>query len=596
WAFSSIDRFFIQFINLPDPERTNIILSSIPYPFNPSYLILNFFVSDRTPLNLWISSIIGLVILVLITLWLYTRALKQLEKLTFSKFHDVKDKRVSNRTKKELEIKIKSISPVKAYLRKDVILISHDLKTFLTIITSVILSFIFLFYYNTGIIGQDVHIINVVYTNWIGLLIFHPIISVMLIHSILSLEDSGQSVLTSLPIIPREQAKTKLYIIFTIQTIAAFLPNLMFLNDSNLNSLLLATFAGLPFIWLFLMIVFELKISYFGKIGKRYVIKEVNPDNKLFKWVLIISVQYILSFWMISFVLMAFLYNNLTAIAWFTILTGTIGLVIVRIIYTAMFPSRSKLRRMAYIKEKKVSKEVEFKPTVIQHPTILKWHPWVSIFLLLFLDFCFLQLDMSIIREESPYFDPSIILYLMDILHVIIYNLAFASFLFILVPFALGLPYGRQSIRDYSNSIGLDWIKFALKGLPIISIIVPFILILHVLLPSTVSILNFNTDIIYYSNLTIISFFSYIFWQEILFRGVILRILLNKYSKQTAIFLNSIIFWLWFSFLHNQSIMISVLFLFLGFFLSFLSVKTNSLLPAIIISTLISSMYFPFLL
>ncbi|MFX0030789.1 MAG: hypothetical protein ACFE8B_16370, partial [Candidatus Hermodarchaeota archaeon] len=313
WAFSSIDRFFIQFMNLPDPERTNIILSCIPYPFNPSYLILNFIISDRTPITLWISSIIGLVFLVSITLWLYTRALKQLEKLTFSRFHDGKDKGVSNRTKKKIEIKIKSISPVKAYLRKDVILISHDLKTFLTIITSVILSFIFLFYYNTGIIGQHVHIVNVVYTNWIGLLIFHPIISVMLIHSILSLEDSGQSVLTSLPIIPREQAKTKLYLIFTIQTIAAFLPNLMFLNDSNLNGLLLATFAGLPFIWLFLMILFELKISYFGKIGKRYVIKEVNPNNKLFKWVLIISMQYIISFWMISFVLMAFLYNNLIA-------------------------------------------------------------------------------------------------------------------------------------------------------------------------------------------------------------------------------------------------------------------------------------------
>ena len=597
WAFSSIDVFFRLFLNIQNPEMTNIFLSSIPYPFNQSYLILNLIVSDRTPLELWFSSIIGLIIFFFLTWGLFTKTLQQLEKLTFSKFRSSKEKKTSKKSEKEVEVKIKSLSPVKAYLRKDLVLISHDLKTFLAIVTSVILSFIYIFYFNLGSIGQEIHIVSVVYTNLIGMLIFHPILSAMLIYSILSLEDSGQSVLTALPVIPREQAKTKLLLIFTIQTIAAFLPNLMFLNDPNSSGLILATFAALPFIWLFLMIIFELKISLFGKMSNRYVLKEVKPENKLFKWTLLICIQYILSFWIISFLFIFFLYRNFTGMVVFMVLVGFIGFIIVKVIYNRMFSSVSKSFKVAFDKEKMIYKEQKIKPLVIHTPTILTSQTWGSIFLLLLLYFCFFQINTNIMMTSSTFYlgdVPFFYGYLQNSLQLVYSNLVFASLLLVIVPIILGVPYGRQSIRDYLINIGLGWLPSLIKGIIwsvaiCLSILfIDFILSYSKVIPIHIIKLYFDFNYVLMF-LTVLTFF---FWLEVLFRGIILRLLLNRYSRSAAIFLNTIIYWLWISFIMRSPILSVVMFILIGFVNAYVTTKTNSLLSSFVFSIIISLSFF----
>ena len=598
WAFSSIDVFFRLFLNIQNPEMTNIFLSSIPYPFNQSYLILNLIVSDRTPLELWFSSIIGLIIFFVLTWGLFTKALQQLEKLTFSKFRSPKEKKPSKKSEKEVEVKIKSRSPVRAYLRKDLVLITHDLKTFLAIVTSVILSFIYIFYFNLGSIGQEIHIISVVYTNLIGMLIFHPILSAMLIYSILSLEDSGQSVLTALPVIPREQAKTKLFLIFTIQTIAIFLPNLMFVNDPNSSGLILATFAALPFMWIFLMIVFELKISFFGKIGERYVLKEVKPENKLFKWVLLLCIQYTLSFWIVSFVILFFLYRNFAGMVGFMILVGSIGLVTVIIIYSWMFPSDSKSDKLVFSKEKMIYKEKEIKPIVIHTPTMLTSQTWGSIFLLLLLYFLFYQINTNFMMSYSAFYLGDVAFfygYLQNSLHLVYSNLVFASLLLIIVPIILGVPYGRQSIREYLINIGLGWLHSLIKGIIWGVVIGLTIIILDMLLSTLVSLHLYDIYFdfsIFQAFTTILTFF---FWLEVLFRGIILRLLLNRYSRSAAIFLNTIMYWLWISFITSSSIISTIMFILIGFVNAYVTTKTNSLLSSFVFSIIISiSFFIPF--
>jgi hypothetical protein len=573
WAFSSIDIFFRLFLNIQNPEMTNIFLSSIPYPFNQSYFILNLIVSDRTPLELWFSSIIGLIIFFAITWGLYAKALQQLEKLTFSKFRSTEKKKTSKKREKEIEVKIKSLSPVKAYLRKDLVLISHDLKTFLSIVTSIILSFIYIFYFNLGSIGEITHIVSVIYTNLIGMLIFHPILSAMLVYSILSLEDSGQSLLTSLPIIPRQQAKTKLLLLFIIQTLAAFLPNLMFINDPNSSGLIIATFASLPFIWLFLMIIFLLKISFFGKISKHYVLKEVKPENKLFKWVLLLCIH--------------FIYRNFVAMVAFMVSIGIIGLVTVIIFYSRMFPSHAKSKNLVFVRKEMIYKEKEVKPVIIHSPTILTSQTWGSIFLLLLLFFCFYQLNTYVFMS-SPTFLTLPYDYFQNGLQLVYSNLVYASLLVIIVPIILGLPYGRQPIKDYLVSIGLGWIYSLVKGIMWGIFISIFIIILSMTIP--IYMLNFYYDIYFF--LIVLTTLTFFFWQEVLFRGIILRILLNRYSKETAIFLNTILYWFWISFLIRTSIICSIVFLFIGFINAFLTTKTNSLLTSFILSIFISIFFF----
>ncbi|MHA2218268.1 MAG: hypothetical protein ACXACY_20230, partial [Candidatus Hodarchaeales archaeon] len=314
WASSSIDTFFRMFLSIRNPGATNMVLSAIPYPFNPSYLIVNLIVFDRVPSELWVSSLIGLFILALMTWWVYKRALNQIEKLTFSKFRSPKESHASKHEKKEFKVKIRSVSTIRAFLRKDLVIFSHDLKTFMTIITSVILSFIYSFYFNFGIIGGNVPSENLIYMNLIGMLLFHPILSGMLVYSILSIEDSGQSVITSLPIIPRDLAKAKLVLIFTIQTIALFLPILMYIPDQKFMSMLVATLIALPFVWMLLMLIFELRVNFFGKKRNYYTMEIVKPENVLTKWILIISIEYIISFWIISFTITFYTFNNSIAL------------------------------------------------------------------------------------------------------------------------------------------------------------------------------------------------------------------------------------------------------------------------------------------
>ncbi|MFX1454994.1 MAG: hypothetical protein ACFFDB_06425 [Promethearchaeota archaeon] len=341
WAFSSIDAFFIMFMNLESPAQTNLILSSIPYPFNPCYLILDVIVANRTPEHLWWTSIIGFVILVLITFGIFKIASHQVKKLAFSEFSN-------SSSKKEIQVDIKTTSPFRAHLRKDMAHMMHDFKSFITIITIFLLSFLFAYYFNLDNIGRFVPTENLIYTTWVGLLLIGPIISALLIFNFLSFEETGQSILTSLPIIPRDQAKAKLFLILIFQTSAILFPTIMYIADLKFITLFLATLGAIPLIWTFTLVLFEMKINYFGKKRDYYVIEEVNPTNRMFKWTIILCLQYILSFWIISFTFNLYMFFNFIIMISFWVFISVIGLIISTLIFLHMFPRISivlKIRR-----------------------------------------------------------------------------------------------------------------------------------------------------------------------------------------------------------------------------------------------------------
>ncbi|MHA2326585.1 MAG: hypothetical protein ACXACB_14350, partial [Promethearchaeota archaeon] len=333
-AFSSIDDFFIMFLNLNSPALTNVVLSSIPYPFNPSYLVLVSIVSNRVPSQLWVSCICGLIIFTLITWWIFRKALKQVGKLTFSSHQNSS----SSIDRKKVQVDIKSTSPLKAHLRKDLVQISHDFKSFIAVITTFLLSFLFSYYFNLGNIGRSVPTEILTYTNWVGLLLINPIISGMLIFNFLSFEETGQSILISLPIIPHDQAKAKLYLILLFQTFAVILPTVMYIQDPKFGTFIMATLGALPLIWTFTLALFEMKVNFFGKKRHHYVIEEFNSNNKMFKWTIIICIQYFLAFWVISSTFNIYVFAGYDAMATFWAFISFLGLIISFMIFRGMFP------------------------------------------------------------------------------------------------------------------------------------------------------------------------------------------------------------------------------------------------------------------
>ncbi|MFX1324612.1 MAG: hypothetical protein ACFE8N_06635 [Promethearchaeota archaeon] len=627
YAITSIDLFFRLFLNIRSPSLTNTILSIIPYPFNPSYFVLAFMIPSRVPLNLWLSTILGLVIFAGITWWIYSKALNQLEKLTFSKFRSTKEGFALKKPKKEVKVKIKRTSPFTAHLKKDLVLITHDLKTFMTVITSIILSFLFTYYYITGTMASTIYVENLIYINWVGLLLISPVISGMLIFSFLSLEDSGQSILISLPIVPRDQAKAKFFLIFIIQTIATILPNLMYIESEYFRDLFLSTLGALPLVWTLLLLLFEMKISYFGKKKYQYVIEEVKPNNRMFKWVMIMSLQYILSFWLISFTFIILAYIDFTMMTTFWTLASIIGLNVAIIIFYRMFPKYRRYRELQFIQEQPIVDKIVSKPEIellyypynrgrehlrfrsIKKQNFLPNHPWIAIILVLCLYFCFIEIDSFSLITFYPSFWYSFTF--TSVIGLIKSNLILGSLCIILIPYVLGLPNGKQSMRGYLDAIGLGWIIKFSKVLIWCLVSVLFLVIFDLVISTITSLPSITYFVAFSEIMQFLTFVSYYFWQSILFRGIILNILINKYLNTTfdraanlkAVFVNNIIYLLWFIFIiipysfywHPSTsqfapggfILISAFIFFFGLIFAYIFIRTRNLLPEIVLNMLL---------
>ncbi|MHA1376013.1 MAG: lysostaphin resistance A-like protein [Promethearchaeota archaeon] len=185
-------------------------------------------------------------------------------------------------------------------------------------------------------------------------------------------------------------------------------------------------------------------------------------------------------------------------------------------------------------------------------------------------------------------------LFLSFIILMVIY--AFYSFYF--VPFVLYLPDGKQNISSFLKSLKLTKSSFSLKiiflGLVTgILVLVGFFctdIILGELFTFT---LDFN-QIIEFPNLINLGYFNFInhiapaLWEEIIFRGIMITILLKIYPVRTAIIIDG----LFFGIFHIANLGPEAnLFIILGqviytscfgITLAYLYVKTSNLIPCII--------------
>lgn len=222
WILISLDEVIQLIIKIKDLSIINTVLSILPYPFNPSYLISFVITNKQIPILLWINIFIGLGLFITLTWWIHSKASKSLERITYSKFKEIKREKRSTLFKDEIQVDIKTRSPIMAYLRKDLSIASRDLKTFLTMIMPIIFSCIFTFSFSFISIGETVIIERDLFLNLISILMFNPVISSMLVFGILSIQISGESVLASLPINHRDQAKAKLILLICFKLLLFF--------------------------------------------------------------------------------------------------------------------------------------------------------------------------------------------------------------------------------------------------------------------------------------------------------------------------------------------------------------------------------------
>jgi len=551
WFFSSIGTMYDLFEASDYQFLINLILSFIPYPFSSSFLISLFIAPNQASLHLWISTLIGFALLSIITYWISVKAFKAIERISISKLKAINVMGNFKAINKDNRVEIKSTTPFIAYLRKDLLTISRDIKGFMSIIMPITLSFIYI-----AILGvKNIEIVSFTdsgfFLNWISILIFSPILSGLLVYGIMGLDGSGESIIDALPIVPREQAKSKLFLISIFQTCATILPSLMYLTKPNFNSIFINFIFTLPFNWLILLIIFLLRIKFFGKKKKKhYVLEDHNPQNLTFKWTIIISAPYGLLYWVFSIFLNFYYSQDSSSMMTSFGLVLIVGFLILFIFYEILLPSYQKERKDKEGKSKAFKfnvKKVEQKSTIFSRNTKL------SIITLVIIDYVSLFilglissfLWIYIIDPHYYYLLQQDFSYLFRI--IVFFGIPSIFLLFIwfyFVPKCLGVLNGRQSLNQYLDCSGLSWFKLILnkENLKTIIFVILSISVFYIVISITKSQDSSN---LFYINIYIMLWLNsciYVFFQELLYRGIILTILMKKSSPKKAIIQQAVIF------------------------------------------------------
>ncbi|MFW9827110.1 MAG: type II CAAX prenyl endopeptidase Rce1 family protein [Candidatus Thorarchaeota archaeon] len=565
WAISSIDIFFTFPMVQEHPAILNVILCTIPYPFSSSYLISFVATTNQIQFYYWIGLISGLGLFAIFDWWISKRALIIMDKSISSNIEKVK--KIQEKKSSKIYIRIKK--PISAYFIKDFKIITRNLKAFLSVITPLIISFVFYYTFNFTVLGAQTPFTTDMFYNWSVILAFQPVICGMLIYNLINIEGSGESILNSLPIIPKDQAKSKLLYFLIIQTISIISPYLIYIFEPNFIELFISILISLPFSWIILISMLELYIYSFGRKKYKYVLEPVKPKNKFSKWAFIYLTEYCFYMFIVSLGMVLNYKRELFYLINF-IVDIIVCFGIIFLIFKTMFVPMLKPKLKIEKKKKLVKTYFELVPeiklvmeqsigtkpyqtehtlrkakilTITKSNFIIK-HPWLSILITLIFNFVFvLCINFYIIS-------------LNELLSGRFYE---RIFWFCLMPISILIFIRIKYIpKPTYKKLNVSYQIFYYIISGIIGAII--IIFFHMFCVFTFSWpypypLASIYYIINYLNLDLFGFFTiliFALWNEILFRGIILPILTSKFKKLIAF---------------SLSLWIFIIYYFYGFFL-----------------------------
>ncbi len=556
----------------------NIILSLIPFPFAPAYFISLSTIPTQFPPELLLSTFIGFAFFIILIWRLYRIAIGALRNTISTEVEIVEVK------KKAVKVEVKPKSSVKAYILKDLVSATRDIQSFMFLFFPIFYPLIMVFSLQGLIIGEVISTesILLLWSIIVGVYLFVP---PMLIIGFLNMEESGSSILASMPILSRDQAKAKIILMSSIQGISLTLISIILSLITGSVLVLLLFLLTLPVAWIFLILTFELKIRLFGQMKHKYILEELNKEYKILKWLIIIISD--IGFYLVILVTGSMLFFSFGVYTTMLVLLiiGIIGLVSLIFTFTRMFPKAERL-------------------TDYFTGGFLREHVNTSTGVLMLLYFIFMFLGGLIypLFQSLPFMGHLTAIFIVDFS-------VLALLWFIVVPLGLKLPK-KEDFKDFSRRIKLSNVKPLWRNLLLgVGTLVLFGLstvILGILLGTWI----FDPGILVRPPTSILNLGWFLFiimlrpgiWEEVAFRGVILNLQLKKFTKNTAIILNGVLFGLFHyvnllsgqNFYHTsmQVIFASCV----GIAFAYMYIKTESLLPCMIAHYLIDSVGQIFLL
>ncbi|GAH61429.1 unnamed protein product, partial [marine sediment metagenome] len=186
FGLNSIYDLIDVFSSNPPTSGLNIILSLIPLPFAPGYLVSLSLVAEQAPLSLWASSIVGMGLLAGLTFLTYKIAIKSLSSVATFEVDYSKTKKDAKQKIKPIVIEVKSTSPLKSYIRKDLISSTRDYQSLIFVLMPLVYPIILIFSMQGAITGE----ISSIFGNmilWAIIIIVSQFIPLMLVGGLLNM-------------------------------------------------------------------------------------------------------------------------------------------------------------------------------------------------------------------------------------------------------------------------------------------------------------------------------------------------------------------------------------------------------------------------
>ncbi len=586
WIVTSAGAFFALTTSLDIPLIVNIIMSLIPYPFSSGYLITMAMEPSSFSPILWVSALIGVGLSILLTYFTYKKALRAMRTVTSSASLEAKQSSSSEEISKEpIVVLIEPRTPIKAYIRKDLLTTTRDIQTFMFMIMPLVLPFMVLIpllMTSTGLMDSFNESYIMV---WAMVTLYQPMISMMLTSGFLNMEDTGASILSSLPINTRNQAKAKLLLMGSIQTISFFLPIILFIGNTDFFSYLFSFISYYPVVLTLLLSMFQMKIRFFGRMKYKFVVEEFTPEKKVTKWFIMIVVQYLIYFAFIFLEASLLLLFNAGIMFIATFIGGLIAIGVLLLSYNSMFPKIWGKRQTISIRE------------------IFRKHPLFGTVNLLVLYAGFLLLP-GFLQFPLIFFADSLSTIVILFIDFFVNFGVMILLWLVIVPRSLGLPNGQKHLKEYIKTIGIKsdgkLVRNILLGIGCSAIA----FIIRFIAANIFGNYVFAPEVIFGTPGSSISFYGWFLfvlmlipgiWEEVSFRGVMMTLNIRKYSRTTVFIVVSLLFGLFHYFnllggsglfTTNLQVIWAALF---GFLLGYLFIKTKSLIPSIILHYLVNT-------
>ncbi|WP_457558173.1 hypothetical protein [Candidatus Harpocratesius sp.] len=310
-------------------------LSLIPFPLNAGYLITMGVIGFSTfSTEVLLFAFGGILIFLVVDYRLAKHALNIF-------YQSIKlEQGVKNTGKISTidDIKVKSTNQMKAFFLKDAQNITRDIQSLMFVLMPIILPLIAFmasgtsFENNGGESGTDVLYVLTIFYMFMG--------AFMLIIGVIDIEKSGSTVLASLPIKIREQAKAKILWALIIIPIANLLPTIFFIGKPIYGEIISEFIIIIPMGIVFAVFIMELKVFFFGKMKFKFVLDEVHIERKVGKIIIIIIIGLIVA---ISYMILVGYLLTKTSLGYAAIILVAIEIVLgigVYLIFNKMFPKK----------------------------------------------------------------------------------------------------------------------------------------------------------------------------------------------------------------------------------------------------------------